>query len=298
MLKAHYSNKFITIVIEGCTKYLACHDTTAAIYDMLFFLCFRMAKLTSKCFCGKSFHSAKQLELHTEAEHSLSSFGVISSGVCESPLSDPNLSITVKDEPSTQPTTTIDSKAPLSIIHPITISGGVLLTPATARHLKTVNKGEILVAQKLPAGVTSSLSQQKTTVASLVCSSASASLVTPPTTPQKRTPSSSLQQLHHTSNLSLTPPPSHSKSSTSTLSLSASPSSSSSSISQELCDQQQQQQAINEKVARALAAAKQAMEAAAKSNNGTSAVSSSVANTSSSAAPVPTPTQTVITLKN
>lgn len=297
MLKAHYSNKFITIVIEGCTKYLACHDTTAAIYDMLFFLCFRMAKLTSKCFCGKSFHSAKQLELHTEAEHSLSSFGVISSGVCESPLSDPNLSITVKDEPSTPTTTTIDSKAPLSIIHPITISGGVLLTPATARHLKTVNKGEILVAQKLPAAVTSSLSQQKTTVASLVCSSASTSLVTPPTTPQKRTPSSSLQQLHHTSNLSLTPPPSHSKSSTSTLSLSASPSSSSSSISQELCDQQQQQ-AINEKVARALAAAKQAMEAAAKSNNGTSAVSSSVANTSSSAAPVPTPTQTVITLKN
>ena len=191
MLKAHYSNKFITIVIEGCTKYLACHDTTAAMYDMLFFLCFRMAKLTSKCFCGKSFHSAKQLELHTEAEHSLSSFGVISAGGCESPLSDPNLSISGKDEPSTPTTTTIDSKAPLSIIHPITISGGVLLTPATARHLKTVNKGEILVAQKLPPAVTSSLSQQKTTVASLVCSSASTSLVTPPTTPQNRTPSSS-----------------------------------------------------------------------------------------------------------
>lgn len=216
-----------------------------------------MAKLTSKCFCGKSFHSAKQLELHTESEHSLSSLGVISP-VCESPLSDPNLSITVKDEPCTPTSNVIDSKAPLSIIHPITISGGVLLTPATARHLKTVNKGEILVAQKLP-----SLTNQKQTVASLVCSS-STSLVTPPTTPQKRTP-----------NLSLT-----------SSMMKSSPISSSS--NQELTEHQQ---AINEKVARALAAAKQAMEAA-KGNGGNTI--STVSTTTVSGVPP----QTVITLKN
>lgn len=201
-----------------------------------------MAKLTSKCFCGKSFHSAKQLEQHTEAEHSLSSLGVISPSA-EIKQSDPNLSITVKEEPAVQ-INNIETKSPLSIIQPITISGGVLLTPATARHLKTVNKADVLFAQKLQASPGVSYSKQ--TVASLVCSSPS--LVTPPTTPQKRTPNLSLSS-------SLTK----------------------SSGNQDISDHQQ---SINEKVARALAAAKQAMEAAAKGNKTTSTINMNTATAS------------------
>lgn len=186
---------------------------------------YRMAKPISKCFCGKAFQTTKQLEAHTDSDHSLASFGIPDSSLTSV---DPKLSITAKDESSL----TKEGGTPsLSIIHPITISGGVLLAPGTARALKTVNKGDILVAHKISA--TSIVGQNKHSVASLVASSAS-SLVTPPTTPQKRT-----------SNLSLT---------TSTKMLAATG-------SQGTSLNDQQQKVINEKVAQALAAAKQAMAA-------------------------------------
>ncbi|XP_067946518.1 zinc finger protein GLI1-like isoform X2 [Watersipora subatra] len=182
----------------------------------------RLAKAILKCFCGKSFDSTKQLEAHTEMEHSLASYGIPDASLTSL---DPKLSVTVKDEPSALR----ESSAPsLSIIHPITISGGMLFAPGTARALKTVNKGDILVAHKISAS--SIVGSNKQSVASLV--STSSSLVTPPNTPQKRS-----------SNLSLT---------TSTKVLS-------SFGGQSTMLNEQQQKAINERVAQALAAAKKAM---------------------------------------
>lgn len=201
-----------------------------------------MAKPISKCFCGKSFQTTKQLEAHTDSEHSLASYGIPDASLTSlSSLSsfsslDPKLSVTVKDEPSV----VRDGGPPsLSIIHPITISGGMLLTPGTARTLKTVNKGDILVAHKISAS--SIVGQGKQSVASLVSTSGT-SLVTPPTTPHKRI-----------SNLSL---------STATKALSANHSAAlSASLGHVSTTSSQQQRVINEKVAQALAAAKQAMEA-------------------------------------
>lgn len=183
---------------------------------------FRLAKFTSKCFCGKSFGSVKQLEMHTEVEHSLSSLGLSSLDF------NTNMDTLVKEEPAVTEPTITDSKPPLSIIHPITISGGVLLTPTTSKHLKSVGKGEILITHKLNPVPAASSTSSKSIAASLV---ASCSLVTPPTTPQKKP----------------------------TVAVSAPIASSL--VSEFRMDEKQQ--AINEKIARALAVAKQAMEAAA-----------------------------------
>ena len=125
-----------------------------------------MAKFSSKCFCGKSFQSIKQLEHHTKMEHSLSSLGLTSLVDVESE------NTVIKNEPVVSAVPVVDCKPPLSVIHPITISNGLVLTPT--RHLKTVSKNEILVTHRLA------------TAASLQKKSAMASLVTPPATPQKK----------------------------------------------------------------------------------------------------------------
>lgn len=146
----------------------------------------------------------RQLELHTKTEHSLASLGItpLSSYDMDTSISKSTSlgSVQVKDEPVTSLvststgtattavsiTTTSDSKAPLSIIHPITISGSVLLTPSTSQNLKTVRKGEILFTHKVPITTTSngnSITNKSGIMASLVTSS---SLVTPPNTPHKR----------------------------------------------------------------------------------------------------------------
>lgn len=226
--------------------------------------CFRLAKSISKCFCGKTFHSSKQLEHHAESEHSLTTFGIINpvmssntaaGGVDKASVitssADPKLSLAMKEESVTgglQRRGGDSSKAHsgLSIIHPITISGGVLLTPATARHLKNVNKGDILVAHKIATSTASS----KQTVASLVGVS-SPSLVTPPTTPHRSS----------STNLSLA---SASSSSTRCTSSIVGAGILSATLTQRLEDQHQQ--ALNAKVAQVLNAAKHAMAAdAAKS---------------------------------
>lgn len=158
--------------------------------------------------------------MHTEVEHSLSSLGLPSLDF------ERDMDSLVKEEPLVPEANIIESKPPLSIIHPITISGGVLLTPTTSNRLKSVGKGEILITHKLNPTTTTSTS--KTFASSLVASS---NLVTPPTTPQKK------------------PPVSVSAPITTSL------------VNEFRVDEKQQ--AINEKVARALAAAKQAMEAQA-----------------------------------
>lgn len=181
----------------------------------------RLAKLTSKCFCGKSFGSVSQLESHTEQEHSLSSLGLTSLDM------EHDFTSAIKEESQVSETTSItENKPPLSIIHPITISGGVLLTPTTSKHLKTINKGEILVTHKLtPATTTAATTNSGKSIQSSLVSNSS--LVTPPTTPQKRP------------HIATTTP---------------------TSIASGLLTKDAK---IDEKVARMLAAAKQAMEAAA-----------------------------------
>lgn len=189
-------------------------------------LYFRLTSKT-KCFCGKSFQTSKQLDQHTEQDHALTALGIRNASSEKLSFLDANLSAGVKEEStltSVASSTSTSKAQALSIVHPITISGGVLLTPA--RHLKAVSKGDILVAHKIANS--SVLSKQ--TVASLVSSS---SLVTPPNTPQKRTMNLSLNNFVKPSSTTQT----------------------------SVGKSDDAQKVIDEKVAQALAAVKQEMEA-------------------------------------
>jgi len=191
-------------------------------------LYFRLTSKT-KCFCGKSFQTSKQLDQHTEQDHALTALGIRNASSEKLSFLDANLSAGVKEEStltSVASSTSTSKAQALSIVHPITISGGVLLTPA--RHLKAVSKGDILVAHKIANS--SVLSKQ--TVASLVASSSS-SLVTPPNTPQKRTMNLSLNNFVKPSSTTQT----------------------------SVGKSDDAQKVIDEKVAQALAAVKQEMEA-------------------------------------